>query len=43
MMVTPFSMTGCLDPFILEELKFTLKNNLFSLEFNIPQLSKVLI
>jgi hypothetical protein len=32
-----------LDPFILKELKFTQKSNLFSLEFDIPPLSKVQI
>jgi hypothetical protein len=32
---------GRLDPFILEKLEFTQQNNLFSLEFDIPPLSKV--
>jgi hypothetical protein len=37
------NITGRLDPFILAELEFTQKSNLFSLEFNIPPLSKVQI
>jgi hypothetical protein len=34
-------LTACLDPFVLEELEYTLRTGLFGLKFDILELFKV--